>query len=420
MRFRISELRQLISEAIGRAYELLGVSPATGADEIKKAYRMKALQLHPDKNPGKDVASDMVQLNVAYGLLSDPEKRRRYDQIGDRTLGDTPGQNPSSRPTPGSSSSYSSAPPPRPPNAVQPRTIPGEKAQLGDVLWIKWGDEIVVATLKRYHTHGFLAHIDSMVGDVYVTRWMIQQGYEAKTGRKTSQQPGQRPPNPASGTIPNKFRYFTYVRGRSQKFWWCRRAGSIVSVGFGRIGTAGQTKTYPFKSEFLAVDFSRRKIDEKLKKGYVEQAAPPGVERDSQRSAAPQPPLKKEPCAVCGGRGPHTPSTGHEYVPRSKAPSGTASQPAPTSGTKTYKIYGRKGKAPAHTRYQGKVYGAPSDTRFKNGDRADVAMGSDGRLSVHDRDTGHTQHWQSEAIQRLVDDLVLDGIFGCPNDTDFV
>lgn len=45
-----------------------------------------------------------------------------------------------------------------------------------------------------------------------------------------------------------------------------------------------------------------------------------------------------------------------------------------------------------------------------------VMLGSDGRLSVHDPATGHTQHWYAESLQRLVDDLVIDELLGFVDD----
>jgi len=64
-------------------YEVLGVSKTATADEIKKAYRKKAIQFHPDKNPGnKEAEEKFKEAAEAYEVLSDSDKRARYDQFG--------------------------------------------------------------------------------------------------------------------------------------------------------------------------------------------------------------------------------------------------------------------------------------------------------------------------------------------------
>ena len=69
-------------------YEVLGVDKNASANDIKKAYRKLAIQYHPDKNPGdKEAEEKFKEAAEAYGVLSDPDKKARYDQFGFEGLG---------------------------------------------------------------------------------------------------------------------------------------------------------------------------------------------------------------------------------------------------------------------------------------------------------------------------------------------
>ena len=64
-------------------YEVLGVDKSASAEEIKKSYRKKAMKYHPDRNPGdKEAEEKFKELGEAYEVLSDDDKRARYDQFG--------------------------------------------------------------------------------------------------------------------------------------------------------------------------------------------------------------------------------------------------------------------------------------------------------------------------------------------------
>lgn len=65
-------------------YKILGISKSASADEIKKAFRKLAVKYHPDKNPGnKQMEEKFKEINEANEVLGDPEKRKKYDALGE-------------------------------------------------------------------------------------------------------------------------------------------------------------------------------------------------------------------------------------------------------------------------------------------------------------------------------------------------
>ncbi len=72
-------------------YEILGVQRNASPDEIKQAFRKLARQYHPDVNKAPDAEERFKEINEAYGVLSDPDKRARYDRFGKQGLGDIGG-----------------------------------------------------------------------------------------------------------------------------------------------------------------------------------------------------------------------------------------------------------------------------------------------------------------------------------------
>src|SRR5690606_34668089 len=73
-------------------YDILGISKGASADEIKKAYRKMAVKYHPDKNPDdKEAEAKFKEAAEAYEVLSNADKRARYDQFGHAGMGGAAG-----------------------------------------------------------------------------------------------------------------------------------------------------------------------------------------------------------------------------------------------------------------------------------------------------------------------------------------
>lgn len=75
-------------------YDILGVSKSATAAEIKSAYRKLALKWHPDRNKDKEATEKFKEINEAYEILSNPDKKSKYDQFGHAAFGGGTGFNP--------------------------------------------------------------------------------------------------------------------------------------------------------------------------------------------------------------------------------------------------------------------------------------------------------------------------------------
>ena len=61
-------------------YQILGITQSASSEEIRKAYKSASMKYHPDRNPGRDTTSMMQDINEAYAILKNDDKRFRYDQ----------------------------------------------------------------------------------------------------------------------------------------------------------------------------------------------------------------------------------------------------------------------------------------------------------------------------------------------------
>mgnify|MGYP000423623471 FL=1 len=73
-------------------YEALGVARTDNEEEIRRAFRKKAMEFHPDRNKSEGAEDKFKEINEAYQVLSDPKKRAQYDRFGRPGVGSNGGQ----------------------------------------------------------------------------------------------------------------------------------------------------------------------------------------------------------------------------------------------------------------------------------------------------------------------------------------
>ena len=201
------------------------------------------------------------------------------------------------------------------------------------------------------------------------TRSQRSADWQAKNKRTQAPSP---PPRSAEPTI---HRYFTFVEGNSSKFWEIFVNGKVITTRWGRIGSEGQTKTEMCATRNVAINTSTKYCISKIRKGYVE---------TTYRGK--QPPVSPK-------TSPQSPSSSSNV-----------------GGKTSYKVYGKYGDSPKHTRVKGTVYAPPGVSKTSVGGTYNVKPNTKGGVDVSDPEGKWTQSWsKKEALDRfdaLVNEIV--------------
>lgn len=444
-----TRLRRLIREALVNAYKILGVSPSASEDEIKKAWRKLALELHPDRNPGKDTLDAMVKVNVSKDILLNPVQRARLDNelryaqahapkgsaswsdptrdeerrrrqarqdAEDREWSKTRGQ--------GSQNKGDAFP-------MQTYLVNlfGKQYATIKATYSPRTDEYVCVvvegnlsefndTTKRKRTETYRstsaevkAQYHKIIVELKDPKRTIHSQFHAvdmdtffayvKSSESKTSPPGQQK---RQGEYAPQWKIAYYVKQdpttNEDKYWtisWderFRRNGPFrVKVSFGRLGTDPREKVYDqFGTMIDMIEFIQAKSIQKKRGGYIQ------VDYDAFTRLY-------EEAKANSAKDKSTKSQTPKSEPSSNAP------PRTNSAKKTlYKIYGPRFGAPVHARVAAKYYRPVRPTKFKAGDKAEVSVGSDGRLGVHDPKTKNTQSWeyQKESLEELIGELITE------------
>lgn len=330
------------------AYDVLGVGRNATPEEIKAAWRTMAVKHHPDK--GGDLET-MKSVNQARDILNTPRLKNRLDhELGGAQRTAAPGAAPHGSDADRYYRTWQAAEAEA--RAERERKQRQARARQ-DAEDREWGNKSRRETAEA----------------------------EAEYARKRD----------TRDDVPNRaFRRFTYVAGRSSKFWEVNVDGRTMTVRWGRIASHGQSKTKTYDSAAAAFTESQKLIHSKLAKGYREVT-------------------RKPTGAAYGG----TADVGSSHGPR---PGDPADAPSKSKGAKktTYKVYGRaadpkskSGGADVHTRVKGDVY-VPRDftSRARQNSQVNVNVRGDGRLGVSDPSGDWSQVWdRNESVE--LKELVL-------------
>jgi len=366
MKYRLNELRKIIIEAMLNAYDVLGIPRTASEDEIKIAYRKKAREMHPDVNKSPTATTDMVRVNAAKAILSDPTKRANLDrELGSTTSSNTRSSTHNANPWEDFfKSKHTQQHAARNPTAAedQARRDAAKRERERNKSAAAADDKRRAAEKEAKAARSYAR------AEAEAREWaQAKKDYESPMYTE---------------------RRFTFIGGNSSKFWSVKMepAKNIeadafdVSVNWGRIGTQGQHADYPFMSKAKAQEFINKKISEKLAKGYQEQMK------------RPEPPQKKYDTSYADGMGPRKPKS-----PGVGAYSGETAQktsPVDPAFAKSRKVYGKKYGFDVHTGFDSNIFGK-NNSKFKPGEKANVALDGD-KLKVTRPSDGHTQEWEKK------------------------
>lgn len=375
MRMNLNELRSIVVEAMLNAYDVLGVPRNASEEEIKKAWKALAIKNHPDR--GGDHGT-MVNINAAKDRLLDKMTLLRKGAVFSGYEDPNAPKKPAAQPPPSSQhqGTHRASNPLIQKCAWCGRNVAGMRKPDG-----KWFNIVFVNHYTEKGGQVKCAGSGQNIWDRPNTRTSNDPAGAAGRDRWTNNPP---PPRPSSK------RYFTFVAGRSSKFWETEIVGgTTVRVRFGRIGSPGREKQKTYRSPREAAKVQAQMIRRKLDKGYVERAG--------QQSASSAPGA-------------------------AQAPRGGAQQAArPTKDT--YKVYSWKGGRRV-VRIKGKLYGTGAggrvmdptnpaggyQTRFNANDHVKVSPRGRG-VKVGSTSSDHTQDWDPvEEVFKAIDTMIVEMI----------
>lgn len=403
MRINHGKLRSIILEAMLNAYSVLGVPPNASEDEIKRAWRALAVQNHPDRGGSH---GKMVDINMAKDRLLDKTALYRY---GPTFKGYDDSGTPKAPVMSRCSKCGRNV-------AVKDGKLVGHYTEQGGNVKCEGSFKApAAAAASSTPPNDYYRNAEGDFWDFFRRRsqerperpedWQQSNDpdyeYNYRTGayrrKNDAQQQARQDAEDREyrQQRASNYKYYTYTRGTSNKFWAYEIVGNTLYTRWGRIGSTGQTNSKTYRSSWDARGEAARLQMSKINKGYTPATPPNNVPRPSQTTAG------------------------------SAAPGPQRPRPAPTGRpTKdTYKVYPWKNSRRV-VRVGGKLYGTGvggtlstgGTSRFNANDRVKVSL-DNGRMKVSNDAGSHSQTWDPIAqadnvdeVRKIVDELVIEMI----------